>query len=311
MKPNPKPIEAPNLSLKTCSVDEHCEALISLKYLPYWWYQGSSKIFGNYSLPFQDSNGNWWYQAKPGFCWLVETYKSIEPADVCLPYSKSFIGYQHIVSGEDSANSQLIINTNLELNNYGSHMLKKNRRKNIRNGLKSCLLTMVTEFDEETLEGCRLAWSDLTVRTGWKKPVSKKFFDETWRMLLDCPGVSTILARERSSGEIAGFFIVKIIGDTVCGDTISVRSDMLYTKANDALRYTFLINAAKIPGVTKACCSIRSNDVALEQFKMSIGYKPTLFPVNTHLRFGLRPALKFLFRDHYDRMIGQYKDEIA
>ena len=99
---------------------------------------------------------------------------------------------------------------------------------------------------------------------------------------------------------------MRYIGDTTCGDTISVRSDMLNSRANDALRYTFLINAAKIPGVTKACFSIKSNDAALEQFKTSLGYESLTFPAHTQLRPGLKPALKLFFCDQYNRMIVQY-----
>ena len=59
----------PPLRLSVCAVEEHCEALGRLGSLSFWWYQGRSRIFGNYSLPFWDTDGRWWYQVKPGLCW--------------------------------------------------------------------------------------------------------------------------------------------------------------------------------------------------------------------------------------------------
>ena len=306
MKLDPIPIVAPELPLSFCSVQEHCKFLLETRRLSFWWYRFPSKVFGNYSLPFLDRFDNWWYQAKPGFCWPVETYKLIEPNRVSIPLTKSFLGYQHLVGDKSKATSQLVINTNFNLKSYGYQILKKERRKNIRKGLKNCELTMVTKLTEEILDDSHAAWTNLTNRTGWLHPVSKQFMAETWRMILDCPGSSIIIARQRSSGRIAGFFITKIIGDTACGDTIAVRNDMLHTRANDALRYTFLVNAARISGVTNACCSVRSNDENLESFKTSLGYKPVSFPARLVLRWGMGFALSLLYRDHYNRIVGHH-----
>jgi hypothetical protein len=305
MASRPLALESPDLPLNACSVDEHCEALLKIRHLPFWWYQGTSTIFGNFSIPFQDKMGNWWYQVKPGFAWPVEIYKVFDPAAVKLPISRTFIGYQYLTT-EEASESQVVINTNLNLKNYGPNSLKKDRRKGIRKGLARCSLTILEELNEEVLDGCMLAWNNLTARTGWKQPVKKDFFEQSWKEILGCPGYTIILAREKLSGQIAGFFITKIIGDTICGDTIAVRDDMLHTRANDALRYTFIINAATIPSVTKACCSVKSNDIDLENFKISLGYQPISFPAITKLRFGFRQLIKHFFGDYYNRLMGQY-----
>jgi hypothetical protein len=305
MSSKPLALEAPQLVLNACSVDEHCEALVKAGTLPYWWYQGTSSIFGNFSTPFRDNSDNWWYQVRPGFAWPVETYKLFDPTQVKLPISKTFVGYQCLTTEEASGN-RVVINTNLDLKNYGPDVLKKDRRKGVRKGLARCSLTMLGSLNDEILDGCVRAWNDLCARTGWKRPVAKDFFERSWNLILSTPGYSIILARDRSSGQIAGFFITKIIGDTICGDTIAVRDDMLQTRANDALRYAFIINAAKIPGVTKACCSVKSNDVGLEDFKASLGYEPISFPAFTKLRLGFRQLIKHLFADHYNRLMGKY-----
>ena len=235
MASKPLAFGAPELALNVCSVDEHCSALVKAKTLPFWWYQGTSRIFGNFSIPFRDHSDNWWYQVKPGFAWPVETYKVFDPTHVKLPISKTFVGYQYLTTEEASANC-VVINTNFDLKNYGPDVLKKDRRKGVRKGLARCSLTMLDSLNDEILDGCMRAWNDLCARTGWKRPVPKDFFGRSWNSILSTPGYSIILARDRRSGQIAGFFITKIIGDTICGDTIAVRDDMLQTRANDALR---------------------------------------------------------------------------
>lgn len=306
MSSNTKIIEVPDLSLNYCTVDEHCNALLRIKKLPFWWYQGISRIFGNFSLPFKDNNNNWWYQVKPGFCWPVETYKTFDPKGVTLPLNKTFIGYQYLTTDSNTKNI-MIINTIEDLSKYGPDTLKKDRRKGVRKGFERCSLAILKDINEEIIEGCMRAWSDLTTRTGWKQPVSRDFFSETWRMILDCPGYSIIIAREAQKGEIAGFYVTKIIGDTTCGDTIAVRDDMLHTHANDALRYSFISNAAKIPVIKKACCSIKSNDQGLEDFKTSLGYKATSFPACTKIHWGFRHYLKYFRKDYYNRLLGIYE----
>jgi hypothetical protein len=307
MNSEPTPIEAPKLILKHSSIEEYCKRLQKMKHLSYWWYQGVSSVFGNYSIPFQDENGNWWYQVKPGLCWPVDAFRAIAPDKACPPFNKSYLGYQHIVPKDCESNSHLVLNTIFDLSNYGPSKLKDKRRNKVRNGIKFCELSLLESFDKVTFDECRAAWDSLSQRTGWKQAAKEKTFDDEWRILIDCPGVSIIVARERSSGKIAGFMIVKIIGDTAYSDTVAARTDMLHTHVNDALRYSFLANAMKIKDVTKGYSAIRSTLEGLETFKMGIGYEPYSFPAYTHLCPGVGLALKYLFRSKYDRMMGRFE----
>jgi hypothetical protein len=306
MKSELVPIEAPYLPLKACSVEEHCEALINLKHLPFWWYQGTSRVFGNFSVPFKDPCGNWWYQVKPGFCWPVEILRTIEPDQACPPLAKAYFGYQHLTRDESKANSRLVLNTILELKTYGAEKLNSKRRNKIRNGYKNCSLEVLKSFNKDAFDRCRAIWDDLSTRTGWKHAAKESVFNEQWCMLLDCPGITIIIARDRSSGEIAGFYIIKIIGDTAYSDTIAVYSDMLNTRANDVLRHAFLANAMKLPGVTKGWSAIKSSIKSLEYFKVSLGYEPCGFYANTHFVWGMRGALKLFFPEKYNRMMGRF-----
>ena len=305
MAPKPVEIEIPHLALNHCSVEEHCLALRNIKKLPFWWYQGTSKLFGNFSLPLKDRNGNWWYQVKPGLCWPVDFFKPIGLNRACPSFNKTYFGYQHLVDDDSQANSHLVINTIFDLKDYGIASVSSKRRNKIRQGLKYCRLEAPSRIDKKTLDVCRANWDDLSERTGWKHAAREGVFDDTWRMVLDCPGSSIILAREKASGEVVGFLIVKIIGDTAYNDTIAVGTNNLRTRANDALRYAFLANATKIPGVTKAYSAPTSFMGGLEEFKKALGYVPHPFPTNLRLRPGTGFVLRLLFPSKYRRLTGQ------
>jgi len=301
-------IEVPRLDLQACSVEEHCLALLRLKRLPFLWHLGTSRLFGNYSLPFRDAEGQWWHQVKAGLCWPVDFFRPVDPHRVRLPRAKAFLGYQHIVADEAQANSRLVINTIQDLAAYGTESISHNRRKMVRKGLRKCTLEVLRAYDPAVVKACHAAWGDLRARTGWRHDVDEHTFHETWRMLLECPGTSVIIGREAATGEVAGFLVTRILGDTAQGDTIASRTDMMGTNINDAIIYAFFVNAGRIPGVTKVNYAIRSNVAKLEQFKTGMGLVPHPFPAVTHLRPGVGPLLRLVFPDKYNRMMGRFDD---
>lgn len=297
-------IEVPQITLHHCGVEEHCQGMREMKCLPYWWYIGESRLFGNFSMPFRDDEGNWWYQVKPGLCWPVEVFRPIEPSMARPGLIRSFFGFQHVVEEGSAANSRLVINAITDLSKYDAKAIDAKRRNAVRKGLQSCRLEVLGAADEMTLEGCLAAWNDLSSRTGWKHCLQKAAFTESWRKLIDCPGVSVIVGREAQTGDVAGFLAVKIIGDTAYVDTIASRTEMLNTNVNDAVMFAFVTNAARLPGVTKAHYAIKSQVTTLEKFKTGLGFVPYRFPARTVLRPGVGTALKLLFRDKYNRMMG-------
>ena len=308
MAAKPAEIDVPPLKLNRCSVAAHAEALIALERLPFWWYQGASKVFGNFSLPFRDREGNWWYQVKPGLCWPVDCFAPIDPARARPALTKSFLGFQHVVAEEAQADSHLVINAILDLQSYGVQAINAKRRNAIRKGFQNCELSVVEDPDEYVLQGCLQAWNDLSRRTGWKHALDKEQFFTSWRTLIACPGVSVIVGRDRGAGEVAGFLVTKIIGDTAYVDTIASRTEMMRTNVNDAVMYAFVRNAAGREGVSKAHYAIKSNVTKLEKFKTGLGFVPHPFPARTRLRLGVRQALMLVGRHKYDRMTGRFED---
>lgn len=307
MAQNACEIEFPQLDLSHASVQEHCEALRTMGRLPFWWYIGGS-VFGNYSLPFSDKNGNWWYQVKPGLCWPADCFAPMDAKSARPPLAKSFLGYQHMVADQSQANSHLLINAILDLSLYGSESINTKRRNAVRKGFRSCELSVQTRPDKETLEGCLKAWNDLTQRTGWKHTQNAGEFFESWRLLAKCPGTSIIVCSTIESRNVVGFLVTKIIGDTAYVDTIASRTDLLSVNPNDALMYAFLMNAKNLPGVNKAHYAIKSSVAMLEKFKTGLGFTPHPLPARTVFRPGVGFGLKMLKPQHYNRMTGNFKE---
>ena len=132
----PSETEGPHLALKHPSADEHTRALVGFGKLPFWWYQGASRLFGNRSLPFLDHGGAWWYELKPGLCWPVYSLQPTSAGQVSPPYSKSYCGFQRIVAEGAPTNSHLVINAIFRLDSYGAARIPSTRRKSMRRGLR-------------------------------------------------------------------------------------------------------------------------------------------------------------------------------
>lgn len=299
---------APVLTLKHCSVDEHCAALQRIRVLPFWWHLGLHRILGNFSIPFRGYYGNWWYQVKPGLAWTADCYLRLPRTGARPQFTWCVFGYQHMVPNAEEANSTLVINTIENFSSYSEKQLDAERRKGIRRALKKCTVEIARNFDRETIEGCLAAWNELTARVAWRRQYSLTEFEASFRALLDCPGADIIVGRDAESGQVAGFVITKVIGDTAYVDTIASRTEMRNLRVNEAMEFSFLANAAKLPGVVRAHGSIRSYQVALEKFKQGLGFVPISFPTYTRLRGPTEFLLKAIFPKKYRRMMGTFNE---
>lgn len=310
-KGTPQKIEVPGLLLNSCTVGEHCRFLRQVRKLPYWWYKDILGGCINYTLPFQDTHGSWWYQVRPGFCLPVELYTPIVCLKSRLPFKQSYIGYLHVTPDHASANGCIALNTVLGLKNYGPGRLSHNRRSKVRSSFKKCSLEVFTEADLSVLEQCRTIWCDLRTRSGWGKKVSPGRFHEEWRIMLDCPGQTIILAREKTSGVIAGFLITKILGDTLYCDTIAVHKKYLRLYTTHALFYAALVNAARMKGVVRAFSGIRSHIDSLERFKQGMGFSHAVLPTQNHWTCGVLPFLKRFSAIQYNRIARPQASEVS
>lgn len=299
-----KGIEFPQIELKHCSTQAHCESLQAQRTLPFWWYQALSRSGPHFSLPFQDKLGNWWYQVRPGFAWPVDIFQPITRRTQ-LPYRRSYLGFQHVVSADEPTNSTLVINTITDLSRYGPGSISDKRRNAIRKGGRCCEVLAVEQVEKRWLQGVVKAWNDLVDRTGWKNHRDVDMLRESWTQLLELPAANILLAIDKETGEVAGFLIIKIHGGTAYVDTIASNSELMKSNPNDILMYTFLRNAQRLPGVKMVHFAIKSNVEQLEKFKTSLGFEHQPFPARLHARPGLMQLLRLLRPQLYRRLTGQ------
>jgi|WetSurMetagenome_2_1015567.scaffolds.fasta_scaffold00022_57 hypothetical protein len=297
-----KAIDAPYVPLRAASVGDYCEAVRKSPRTSFWWYFLEGRLF-RFSRPFRIADGSWWYQVKPGLCWPADVLTRRTREVGGIPYRKSFLGFQYLTE-EPLKNSVQMINVITDLSKYSADCVDAKRRNAVRKGLRECTVEALTTVDDRTAAECCAVWEDFTQRTGWKRPVSRRYLRETWAELLETPGSTVLVGAQRSTGRPAGFLITKLIGDTAFVDTIAARTDMLHTNVNDALMYCFLSSAQRTPGIRKAHYAIKSYDAHLEDFKRSIGFTPVAFPARTSLRPGVMEALRAFFPRAYSRMTG-------
>ncbi len=301
MQPQVSEPSVPQLALSHCSVEEYCLSLRGQRGAGFWWYQEPSDPSHNYSHPFQDADGAWWYQVKRGLAWPADTLQPLQRPR--LPFSKCFLGHQHLVADAKDGDSFLAFNVLENLSQYSLAALRDKRRA-VRKGLRLCSVIKLDRCDEGVVTECAAVWNSLVERTGWKMKLTPQAFVESWRKLLVLAGTSILVGTDKEQGGVAGFLIVKIFGSTAYVDTIASHSDKLALHINDALLYSFLMNAQQVTGVTRAHYSLVSNVTELERFKQSLGFVPTKFPACTHLTPGVGTALRLFFPQKFKRLVG-------
>ncbi len=297
-------IEVPPLMLRSSSTDEYCRALRACKRNAFWAYQEPSAIFGLYGRPYQDSEGIWWYQVRPGFSWPADALAGLSPRR-SPPFRGTYLGYQHCVPEGSPSNCSLVINVILNLAAYGAAAIDFKKRNKVRQGLKLCDMVLLERPERELIRSALEAWNSLVQRTGWKHIATEDQLFDQWSELLDLPATSILLAIDHASGRVAGFIISKIFGDTAYIDTIASNTELLSSKPNDALVFTFLKRAMLLAGVTRAHYAIKSTVTQLEEFKTSMGFVPHPFPAMLRARPGLFTMLRVLKPAMYKRLTGQ------
>lgn len=270
-----------------------------------WWYQKLSNGGRHFSVPFQDNQGHWWYQVRPGFAWPVDAIDAVSAKGRRVPFSCSYLAYQHVVPDGEYRNSTLAVNTILDLPAYSARSIDDKRRNAIRKGFRSCEVIAVNAVDDKWLAGVTKAWNDLVDRTGWKTHRDAATVAESLKRLIECPAATFLLAVERASGRVAGFLITRILGETAYVDTIASNTELLKSNPNDILMYTFIRNAQRLPGIRKVHYAIRSNVTHLESFKTSLGFEPHPFPAMLWARPGLGTVLRLLNPRCYNRLTGR------
>lgn len=305
MAQGPKDIEFPKVDLRACSTQEYCESLCRMGTMPFWWYQDLPRFGKTFALPFQDDDGVWWYQVRPGFAWPVDAIDPFPVKRRRMPFRKTYLAYQHVVVEGGPSNSSLIVNTILDLSAYGMHSIDDKRRNAIRKGLRACEVVAVDRIEDRWVDGLAKAWNDLVVRTGWKTCRTPAMIRETLSRAIELPASTLLVAFDRATGGIAGFLLTKTFGETAYVDTIASNSELLASNPNDATMYVFIRNAQRLGHVRRVHYAIKSDVEHLEKFKRSLGFVPHPFPAIFHTRSGMLTLLRVAKPAMYQRLTAR------
>jgi ribosomal protein S18 acetylase RimI-like enzyme len=273
--------------------------------MPFWWYQDFPRFGNTFALPFRDDDGVWWYPVRPGFAWPADAIDPLPVKRRRMPFRKTYLAYQHVVVEGGPTNSSLVVNTLLDLSTYGMHSIDDKRRNAIRKGMRACEVVAVDRIEDRWVNGLAKSWNDLVVRTGWKGCRTPAMLRDTLSRALELPASTLLVAFDRATGQVAGFLLTKVFGETAYVDTIASNSELLASNPNDATLYVFIRNAQRLGHVRKVHYAIKSDVEHLEKFKRSLGFVPHPFPANFHTRPGMLTLLRVVKPAMYQRLTAR------
>jgi len=300
MTKNVKEIEYVKINMNCSSIFDYCAYMQKSKYNGFWWYLLPEKFFGNYSKPFQNQYGEWFFWIKPFFCWPVDFLKNQASKPIL---SKSILGYQ-LRSDHENSNSFFSFRMIYDLKNYSEENISAKRRNLIRKGIERSYINTIDINNYEIIEHCLNIWNEHSARTGWKRKLNYNYFFSSWNELLQCPGTTILYIKEKETSRIIGWLIVKIIGEMAFIDTIATSTEKGRTNPNDSLIYTAIMNLKDIPKVKCVQYGLSSPIESLENFKESIGFKIIKLPSFLHVNPILKIFLKSFKPNVWERLRG-------
>lgn len=300
--PPPAAESFPVVPLRRATETEYCAYAARTRHNEVWWYFNGLAPYRGYSRPFADSRGRFWFEVKRGFVWPVNFFDTVEYVAWHPNLSLKLLGAQWPVA-EQQANSRVWMNVIHDLRGYDIQRVDADKRRAVRKGIKNLDLVMLDPGDAQVAAAARDVWNSHVQRTGWNTPETPESFAASWRELRDWPGTTVIGARDRASGQLCSWTIVRVIDDVAYVDTLASHTERLANRPNDAIVFTAVYSAAQ-GGARRAHYSLRSRIASLEAFKASMGFEPFAFPARLSLRFPVGLGLQLFANRTYRRLLG-------
>lgn len=275
------------LALARCGEDAYARSAAQLRHGELWWYVGGLVRRGT-TRPFRDSAGRWWYAIKPGFIWPVNFFANLPPDAASLGW-RPLLGAQWPVEPQH-ADSRVWMNVARDIAGYDLSRVDADKRRAVRKGLRGLSIAPGNPADPQFAAEARDVWNSHVERTGWNRRYEAAEFTASWRELAQMPGTTVLAARDRISGVLCAWLIVRVIDDVAYMDTLASHTERLDNRPNDAIVYAAVASAAAA-GVRHAHYSLRSSVTSLEAFKRSLGFEPIAFPTRLALRWMVRRML--------------------
>ncbi len=240
------------------------------------------------------SDGIWWTQPKPLFCWPLDMFTELAPGKVKPSYIRSFVGYQHAVSPGDPHNAVMTVMFLEEVSSFSSlSALPSKKRNQVRKAQNLLELVRIKAHEDLIHDGFEINQSAL-IRQGWAgaHPVysnKHKWKEEIERTLPlhDRPVWGAYVDRK-----LVAYMRTIILGDRLIISSTMSHSDFLDRCPNDGLLFTALHETAA-EGIRTATFGLPSQRSSLNEFKERFGFVPRDFPIFRWINPLVKPVMRF------------------
>lgn len=307
MATKPSQPDVVKLSLSAAGAEEYCTGILAVPNAETWWWQTGLAPYRGYSRPFKDHDGRWWWRIKPQFSWPMDFFRPLDRPPR-MPLGKSLFGWQYPVAREQ-ANSLTHFNVIHDIGGFDLGRVAEPKRRAIRKGMRGLEIAALDRTDAAATEDARVVWNSHVERTGWNRGFDARAFTAHWKPLADEPGTNVLGARDRQTGVLAAWLVVRIVEGTLYVDTIASHTDRTEHRPNDTLIFAALYNAARLEPVgcvRHANYFLRSSLETLEKFKQSMGFDSGGLASHLHVNPLLAPALRLLKPALWRRLRGDW-----
>lgn len=241
------------------------------------------QIFAGYRVHF--NNGTWWQEIIPFFCRPVVPLHEINPGKSKPKYYKSFLGYKHLVSDDQSANKYwpvMLLSKN-KLKDYTIYTVSPSKRAQVRKGLKNVEIKRIQDI-EPVIEDVKNICISTRQRTNHGKP-EKYYLTREWRSWI----TKEFALSKREwwgayyKGKLIAYIYCVQIEETMFIYAAKSHTDFLGKCPNDALIFTFINYCKDLPN----CNQIIFGDggpvaQSVSAFKEKLGFEEINLPVYAH-----------------------------
>ncbi|MDQ7786442.1 MAG: hypothetical protein RDU01_02435 [Thermodesulfovibrionales bacterium] len=238
------------------------------------------QIAAGYKVHYHD--GLWWEQFRPFFYKPVIPFHELIPGKVVPKFTKSFLGYKHLVSDRQLANQYwpILLLDNNKLQEYSIYSVHTPKRSQVRKGLKLTEIKRI-EHIETAIEDIKNICISTRMRTKHGKP-EKYYLTEEWKRWIT---KEFNLAKREWWGAYDGKKLIAYIYSVLIDETMFLRAakshtDTLEKCPNDALIFSFLIYCKNLPDCKQVSFGdAGSSNTSLYKYKLRLGFEEIHLPV--------------------------------
>jgi hypothetical protein len=251
-------------------------------------------------------DGSWWRQVRPCFYRPLVPFREFSNTLSRLPVSAWLGGAQHVVPGDQPANSTMSFLIFPDAGNYSLHTLRSTPRYQVRRAMERFTvrpLTDRTEFKEKAFP----VYKSFYARTKYRylaARMRKTNFDK-WTDAVFAHGPSLILGAFRGV-ELSAVSIAHAVEDTLMHSTIFGTDDALRDHVSSLLLHTMRQTASQDGGIVQVYAGIPkpAENRGIDEFLIRRGCRVVTKPAFMRLNPTSRLVLRWFMSDQYARMRG-------